>query len=644
MTVCSIDFETYGTIELKRTGVYPYAAHHDTGVWCMAFAFDDEEPQLWHPGEPFPPRLAEHIAAGGELRAWNAAFERVVWRDCARRRYGFPTVPDSQWFCTMAEACAMSLPRALDHAAQVLGVTEQKDMSGNRLSKQMCRPRKFDDAGVPVWWDDEPRLQKLYAYCLQDVRVERAVAKLVRRLVPRERALYLLDQKMNDRGVGLDYELAAKAREIAGREVGKQNALLAAATDGAASAITQVGKLKAWLATQGLEVDSLARKALDELLDGTVTLSPDVRAALEARSEAAKSSVAKLDAMLDASGRDNRLRGLLLYHGASTGRWTGKLVQPQNFPRGLDVVDVEAYIPHVLAGDAAELIDLRILSAMLRSMLVAGRGLQLTAVDFAAIEARVLAWLANETIMLEQFRGGRPIYKEMAAVIYGRPASEIVKPSPEYQIGKNTVLGCGFGMGYKKFAESTGVGEGIARAAVEAYRGTYSMVPRYWDNVNAAAIRAVEQPETVVTVGHVRFTRRGGYLWVVLPAGRSLAYAAPKIVERPVPWDKRELRPAVAFSGVNSYTRKWERMSLYGGLITENIVQAIARDLLADAMLRTEAAGYPIVLSVHDELVAESPANEQTLGNVLKIMKEVPEWAAGCPVDAEGWSGYRYRK
>ena len=130
----------------------------------------------------------------------------------------------------------------------------------------------------------------------------------------------------------------------------------------------------------------------------------------------------------------------------------------------------------------------------------------------------------------------------------------------------------------------------------------------------------------------------------MLPAGRSLAYAAPKIVERPVPWDKRELRPAVAFSGVNSYTRKWERMSLYGGLITENIVQAIARDLLADAMLRTEAAGYPIVLSVHDELVAESPANEQTLGNVLKIMKEVPEWAAGCPVDAEGWSGYRYRK
>lgn len=644
MTVCSVDFETYATVELKRTGVYPYAKHHDTGIWCMAFAFDDEEPELWREGDPFPERLAAHIAAGGELRAWNAAFERILWRDCARRRYGFPVVKATQWFCTMAEACAMSLPRSLEHAAEVLRLPMKKDMVGNRLSKQMCRPRRFSEDGKPVWWDDDVRRTKLYDYCLQDVRVERAVSKLVRRLGDRERRLYLLDQKMNDRGVALDFPLVSKAREIAEREIEKQNQRLAAATDGAVTTVTKVAKLKTWLKEQGVEAESLAKKALEELLDDGAKLSDDVRNALESRAEAAKSSVAKLDAMLDCVGRDNRMRGLMLYHGASTGRWSGKLVQPHNFPRGLDVKDVEQHIPAVLEGDPNNAITLQIISAMLRPMMVSGPGMQLTAVDFAAIEARVLAWVANETLMLQQFREGRPIYKEMAGLIYGRPASAIVKPSPEYQIGKNTVLGCGFQMGYKKFAATTGVDEQLARAAVEAYRSTYPMIPMYWDKVNQAAINAVSSPNAIFRVGHCQFTRRGGYLWIVLPAGRSLAYATPKIVGRPVPWDANDVRPAVEYSGVNGYTRKWERMALYGGLLTENIVQAIARDLLADSMLRVDDAGYPVILSVHDEIVSESPLSETTLTTVLDLMKQVPAWATGCPIDAEGWAGCRYRK
>lgn len=647
MTVCSVDFETFGTVELRRTGVYPYAKHHDTGIWCMGYAFGDEEPQLWHPGLPFPQSVTDHVLAGGELRAWNAAFERIMWRDCLTRMVPGIVVPrDDQWFCTMAEACAMSLPRSLEHAAEVLCVTEQKDMAGNRLSKQMCRPRSFDDAGFPVWWHEPAKLEKLYAYCRQDVRVERGCAALVRRLNGRERRLFLLDQRMNDRGVFLDRVLVVKARALADREIGKQNARLAAATGGQVTKITQVAKLKEWLAGEGLETDTLARKALDEILDDSASLSTEVREALESRSEAAKSSVAKLDSMLDCVGLDDRMRGLMLYHGASTGRWTGKLVQPHNFPRGLEYTpeQLAGFIAAIQAGDPENIITMNVISALLRAMMCSGPRMQLTAADFSKIEVRVLAWLANETVLLDFFRQGKDIYKEMAAVIYHRAADTIKKPSTEYQLGKNTVLGCGFGMGWKKFASSTETDETLAQEAVNAYRGAYPMVPMYWDKVNNAAINAVNDPKSVFRVGHVQFARREGYLWVVLPARRSLAYAAPKIVDRPMPWDANDLRPSVQFSGINSYTRHWERMHLYGGLITENIVQAVARDLLADAMLRTDEAGFPSVLSVHDEIVVESPAVEGTLERVMALMKTVPEWATGCPLDAEGWTGDRYRK
>lgn len=634
---------------MKRTGVYPYAKHRDTDVWCLAYAFDDEDPTVWVPGAPFPERLKAHIEQGGEMRAWNAQFERIMWRDCCIPKHGFPRVRDEQWFDTAAEAAAMALPRHLVDAANTLRVPAKKDMEGNRLMLQMCRPRKFDEDGNPIWWDDAKKLERLIAYCLQDVRTERAVFHKVNRLNDRERAIYLLDQKVNDRGIQLDYNLVTKAREIAGREVVKQNALLEEATGGLVTSVTKVAKLKEWLATQGIQGDadgdiSLAKKAVEEMLNDSDLLSPDVKQALESRQAASKSSLAKLDSMLDVVGRDSRLRGLMLYHGASTGRWTGKLVQPHNFPRGLDVKNVEQYIPTVLDGDPNEVITLPILSAMLRPMLTAAPGKALAACDFNAIEARGLAWLANDQALLKQFNGPPGyVYKAMGGVIYGKKPEEIIKPSDEYQISKNTVLGCGFGMGAAKFAVTTGVDEEFAEKCVKAYRSAYPNVPRYWERVNQAAINAVADKGVVYQVGHCRFLRRGGYLWIILPAGRALAYAAPKIVERPVPWDKTDLRPAVEFSGMNSYSHHWERLTLYGGLITENIVQAVCRDLLADAMIRVEEAGHPVVLSVHDEVVSEVDP-DMNVKEYEKLMKEVPEWAEGFPIDAEGWVGYRYRK
>lgn len=666
MAFASIDFETYSTVELKRTGVYPYARHSDTGIWCMAWQIEgDDGVSLWHQGQPFPERLQAHLDAGGELRAWNAAFERVMWKLCARPKYGFPAVADDRFVCTMAEAMALALPRALDHASQVLKLDVKKDMSGKKLMIKLCRPRRFDEDGTPIWWaaagTNDPQLLQLYEYCKQDIRTENAVYGMVNRLKPRERAIYLHTQRMNDRGMHLDVELVMSAQMVAQMEIDKQNALLAEATDGKVTEITKVQKLKEWLAsTQGITnetgdpLDSLDKAALRDLLAETTKLTAPAIIALQARQEAAKSSLKKIEAMLDCVDRDGSMKGLLLYHAASTGRWAGQLAQPHNFPRGNDAAPelgsklehLQEYIDRVKRWEPT---PLRVLSGMLRSMLTARPGTELLCSDFSAIEARVLAWLAEQEDLVTAYANDAPIYKQMAAKVYKCSWQDIVKPSDQYTLGKSLILGCGFGMGAKKFVASSKdqygliVADELAQEAVQAYRASYPKIISYWAEVNRCAIDAVNNPgEIFVARKRVKFVKRGGYLWIALPAHRSLAYAAPKVVDRMTPWG--ELRPAVEFSGINGYTRKWERMALYGGSITENIVQAVARDLLADAGLRTEAAGYPTLLNVHDELISERPVNEGSLDEFETLMKQVPEWAQGCPINCESWRGVRYRK
>lgn len=629
---------------MKRTGVYKYAQHRDTGIWCMAYAFDDADVLLWREGDPVPVRVAEHVLSGGEMRAWNAMFERVMWKHVLGPQHGFPTPDLSQWYDTMADAAAMSLPLRLDKCATVLRAEQKKDEAGHRLMLKMCRPRSFGEDGTPVWWDQVEKLAKLYEYCKQDVRTERAIMRLTNRLKPREREVYLLDQRINDRGVPLDLALVTAARETVQREVEIQNAKLVEATSGAVTKVTQVGKLKTWLAEQGIDATSLDKQAVADLLEPGKPLPDSIRNGLEARREAGKSSLAKLDSMIDVVGTDGALHGLLQYHAASTGRWGGRLVQPHNFPRGNDVKNVESYIPMVLGREPwAAVSKLQVISAMLRGMMVAAPGHELQVADFAGVEARVLAWLAQDETMLTLFREGRPVYKEMAAFIYRCKPEEIEKPSERYQLGKNTILGCGYGMGKKTFAKTTGVSEEEAERAVRGYREMFPNVPRYWYKVNDAVVAAVREPGTVLEVNGSKFTQRGGYLWIVLPSKRPLAYAKPKLVERPLPWDNTQTRPAVEYSGMNSYTHQWERLTLYGGLIAENIDQAVARDLLADAMLRTEAAGYPNILTVHDEIVT-MPERGKDFETFMRLMKATEPWSSGIPVDAEGWRGERYRK
>lgn len=662
-----VDFETRSPVDLRKTGVHKYAEHPDTGIWLASWAFDAEEPETtWflgprgpdHTVSGLPQRVLQHIRDGGAMYAHNAEFEHVMWSVVLKRMFpGIPVPRLDQWFDTAAEAAAMALPRHLARVTSVLGLDQQKDEKGGRVMLQLARPRKYDENGRPIWWEDPTKLATLATYGLQDVRAERAVYHAVRRLGDRERKIYVLDKTINDRGVRLDVPLVRAMKDLAEQEIDAQDAKLREATEGQVEATTQVARIKSWLATRGVETDSIDKAALRDLLSRS-DLPEDVSIALNARAEAAKSSVKKLGAMLDVTMLDGRARGLLLYHAARTGRWGGRTIQPQNFPRP-DVKDIESYIPKVLDGSIVNsgVSVLTVLSSMLRSTIIANPGEQLYVGDFSAIEARGVAWAAQEHQLIEAFREGRPIYKEMAAEIYGRPVESIEKGTIEYQIGKNTILGAGYGMGGcrqknrpdepTKFEQMVKAQTGIEISpefsckAITTYRTKYERVKNHWYATENAAIKAVQAPGAVFRSGPIKFTHRGAYLWMILPSGRPLAYFQPKIVERETPWG--DVKDAIEVSQENQVTRQWERTALYGGLLVENEVQALSRDVMAEAMLRVDPE-YPIILTVHDEIVSERALGTGSVEEFIGLMSETPAWAPGLPVAAEGWRAERYKK
>ncbi len=658
MTVLSIDFETRAVVDLRKTGVYPYAEHPLTDIWCMAWAFDDEEPVIWTPGEPLPRDIRRHISEEGEIRAWNAAFERIIWDRIMVRTYGAPGVFLDQWVCSAAEAAAMSLPRSLDQCAAVCGITQQKDKDGYGLMMRMTRPRAYKN-GVYTWWDDDDRKARLFEYCKQDVRVERALTKALRRLTPQERELYKMDQRMNDRGIRVDLELVTAAQEIVQEGMDRANAALEQLTDGEVTEVTKVGRIKTWVSGLGLEVESLDKPSIRDLLESD--LDPTIRQVLEIRQEAGKSSNSKLKSMVSAAGTDSRARGLLLYHAASTGRWAGRLIQPQNFPRGSWKYDTLEDLIELVMGrefDNLSLIanPLEVISAMLRLMLTAEPGHELVSADYSGIEARGLNWVAGQDDILAMFARGEDVYSYNAARL---TKTEYIpgKKHPHRQTGKFQELGCGFGMGAETAVTQAKDQYQViltleeAKEVVDSYRATHPMVKQFWRDSDNAAKLAVQEKGTVVPFGpkgNCKFLFAGSYLYLMLPSGRPLVYADPRVEVVKAPWKDKWGNAvwieSVTTKGMNQVTRRWERQKMYGGLWTENIVQAISRDIMAEGMLRVEAAGYPPVLSVHDEVVSEVLEGKGSLEEFMSLLSVVPEWAAGWPIATEGWRGFRYRK
>lgn len=634
--VVSIDFETRSAVDLRKTGVYKYASDPSTDIWCMAYKAPwSDDVQVWLPGNEMDAHLEDWIVEGGLLSAWNANFERTIWNEIMVSRYQWPRTSIKQWRCTMAQASAMGLPRALGQAASVLGVEEQKDKAGAALMLRMARPRKVNADGSYTWWNTKAKIDTLVAYCVQDVKTELSVAETLNDMPDSERRLYQLDQRINDRGVKVDLDLIERVSKLANSASENIDAEIKRLTNGQVKAATNAMDLTAWLRSYGLQVKSVDKQTVTRML-GMEKLHPIIKQVLRLRQDGAKSSTAKYDAMVNAANADNRMRGLLMYHGAATGRWSGRLVQPQNFPRPQKKqAELDQIIAKLKADeDVSEYGAGTVLASdLLRSMLIAEDGHRLMFADYSAIEARVLAWIAGQTDLVETFRKGGDVYKEMASAIYNINVENVT--DGQRQVGKMAILGCGYGMGGKRFAEQCAtmginVDEDEAKRIVSVYREKNDKIAQYWRNSENEFVEMVKGAGRVGSVG------------LPLPSGRSLTYHNPRIIQRETPWGA--MRDTAQVDTLNSVTRQWVSQIIWGGLLTENVVQATARDLMATAMMALELKGYNVILSVHDEIISEVPDDFGSLEEMIEIMTRVPAWADGCPVNAEGKEGKRYRK
>ena len=685
-----LDLETRSTVDLRRTGAYVYASDPATSVTVARLAIGMEEPWEWRPGRELLPKYLKHLEdPTRQIVAHNAQFERLLIEGVLHPRHGWPLVAIDRWICTMARARAQALPASLDGAGMALGLPIKKDGDGYRLMLQMCKPRRTSDGSL-AWWEDEDRMTRLSDYCSVDVKVERQVCRSTAALPQPELDVWDLTETMNDRGVRFDLGFVEAASIVAEETAALLNHDMNLLTVGAVKTASNVGALKMWLMKRGVDLappPALVQGPVSRVLDGELKADPDEmleeidldeidaeetkvpdlrrrdiqrliadprvglleKSVLRCRLEAGKISVKKLAAISDRSSADGRVRGLLAWHGASTGRYISQGLQVQNFPR--DVVhDWEGH--RELLGHGAAMVDaiagppLDVVSKMLRGAIIPAEGHEIAAGDFASVEAVGVAWLAGQDDLVEAFRQERKIYEEIGARVYGVDPDTVTKESRARFVGKTLVLGCGYQMGWHKFRETCIAQASVllapeeAERAVNVYRVTYKQIPRLWEDMNQAAIDAVRHPgqSTAICGGRIRFRMDRKWLRMRLPSGRYIWYSQPLIETG------RFGNDCVSYMAVNSLNKKWERQQTYGGRLTENAVQGLCRDLLVHAALRLEQEGYRPLTLIHDEVVCEPLVGFGDVDSMCAIMSELPAWAEGFPLRAEGSRGPRYMK
>lgn len=643
-----IDFETRSEVNLLKTGAWKYAQSATTKPLCLAWAIKDGPIQLWKLDEDMPGDLKYYIEYGFNVEAHNAGFERAIWRNIMTPRFGWPGIPDNQWRCSASFAAAHAIPRSLEWACIAMDTEFKKNKEGHAIMMKMCKPRKALKSEDPskVYWHESPEdFATLYNYCVDDVRAERSLSHSLAKLSPQEHKVWLLDQKINERGLRMDVEAVESAIQLASEYKAQLNKRLEVITKGRLTATTQNVKLLELLQKCGLKkMKSIAAPQIKRALKSK-KLPPKLREILVLRQQGAKTSTAKYNAVAKSICSDGRVRDTFMYHGAGTGRWTGKGLQPHNLPQNRFRGDKETFFEILKMRDleAFQMMYGNVLDNLswnIRGSVIPSEGKSFFGGDYSSIEARVLVWMAGDKRALDLFWQDKDVYVDMARKIYG--VTEVT--TLQREMGKRTVLGCGYGMGWETFIETCAtygvtIDEEFAKRVIKAYRRLYVMVVQMWKDQEAAVLDAVKS-KCVIECGKVSWGVRGEFLYCKLPSGRRLAYNRPEIHPVETPWG--EMKDAVTYMHMDSYTKKWERTSTYGGKIVENIAQAAARDLLANAMLNCEDAGYEVVLHVHDEAVAEK--ENGTVEEFEKLMSKKPEWAEEIPVTVEGWTGRRYLK
>lgn len=681
--VLAIDLETYSDVDLAKCGVYAYVESPCFEILLMAYSFDDEDTKIIDLacGEKIPPHVSSAVFNDNITKtAFNAAFERI----CLSRHFGKYLSPES-WSCTAVMAAMMALPMSLDKVGQVLGLKEKKMKEGRDLIRYFCLPcipNKNNNGRCRNLPDDDMEKWHLFKrYCIRDVDVEKSIRKKIARLnigekelcSGSERELYILDQKINDRGISVDIDLVKKAVDIENRhkEIITQKAYEITGLENPNS----VNALKIWFHKRGLNIDSMSKAVIEsyiknnhslvkpvtenyvknnpslskektvQFIKGQEEVQYEVIEMLKLRLLMAKTSVKKYEAIKRSVCSDGRVHGLFQFYGANrSGRWAGRLVQVQNLPQN-HLKDLDTARELVKYGTFAEMEmfydnTAKVLSELIRTAFVPRKGCRFIVADFSAIEARVLAYLADERWRLQVFKTHGKIYEASASAMFHVPIEKVTKGSVLRQKGKISELALGYGGAARALtamgALDMGLDESELNMLVLSWRNSNPKITRFWWQTGKAAMEAVMH-KTETKAGKIKFTCCNDILFITLPSGRKLSYIKPRISLN------KFNKQGLSYEGIGE-NKKWTRIDTYGPKLVENIVQAVARDILAEAMLRLDNAGFHIVMHVHDEVVLEVPYGVSSVEEVCRIMTKVPLWVEGLPLNAEGYECAYYKK
>lgn len=642
------DIETYSDVDLSKCGVYKYV-EGDFHILLFAYAFDDEDVKIVDLacGEELPQEVLDAIDDPNVIKwAWNAQFERT----CIGHYLGRVLSPDS-WRCSMVQAASLSLPLSLKEAAKALKTGEQKDKAGENLIRYFsvpCKPTKSNGGRTRNLPEHNPEgWQQFKDYCMQDVRTERDIRKRLEvfPLMEHEWDYYHMDQRINDRGVLIDKKLVEQAIAC--------DLMLSDAMTKKAYELTglenpnSVSQLKTWLQERGIEIDSLGKKEVAAMITDLDKHSCDQEALdmLKLRLQMAKSSVKKYQAADRCTCADGRARGLFQFSGANrTQRWSGRNIQLQNLPQNhISTLDEARELVKMGCFDMVESIygnTPDILSQLIRTMLIAKPGCKFIVADFSAIEARVLAWLAGEEWRMEAFKNGEDIYCASASQMFGVPVVKHGINGELRQKGKVAELACGYGGAAGALISMGALDMGLSEEElpdlIDDWRNSNPKIVQFWWDIEKAAIESIKDHKDR-QVGRIGVSFSNNTLWLQLPSGRRLAYVKPKLQPN------RFGRLSITYEGLGQ-NNKWCRIETYSGKLVENITQATARDLLAEAMWRIEKAGLEIVGHVHDEVILEIPEDGVTIEDVCQIMNQNPKWADGICLSSAGYSGSYYFK
>ena len=636
MRTLAIDIETYSDVDIKKAGIYAYAESTAFTILLFGYKYDDEEVKLIDlTVDSLPQSIILDLYSSAVIKtAYNANFERV----CLSRFLGVK-LPIYQWRCTAVQASMLGLPNHLKDVARVLNLDAQKDAKGTRLINYFSISH---DGKKRMPSDDPIKWEEFKSYCIQDVKVESEIRhKLSKYPIPdSEQELYIIDQLINDRGILIDSKFVDNAIRIDKTQSDICEDMFNELTDGVNPKSSS--QVKQYLIDNGLDVSSVDKTAIGNIIKNTD--NENIKKILELKLRLGKTSIKKYEAMKRSMCSDGRIRGLLQFYGANrTGRWAGRLVQVHNLPQNhLDNLEEVRFL--VRNGDY-ELLNMLyddmpdVLSQLIRTAFIPSEGKKFIVCDFSAIEARVIAYLANEKWRIDVFNTHGKIYEASASQMFKVPIESITKTSSLRQKGKIAELALGYGgsVGALKQmgAINMGLEEDELQGLVDSWRSANPNITRFWKTVEKAAINAVKGIPSTIDKG-ISFKREDGILFITLPSNRKLAYVKPKIILNRFGSD------SVVYEGVNG-TKVWKEIETYGGKLVENIVQAVARDCLVESIKRLHNKGYKIIFHVHDEIILEV-SEDVTVEEIESIMSEPIDWAEGLNLTAAGFEARFYKK